>query len=312
MDETEPDTVILAPEYRRARAEAASFAAELEASIQADTIELPSLPDVALRIRDALAREDADLDRLTELAGADPALAARLMKIANSALFSRGGQPTSNLHMAVVRLGARMVRNTAIAIAAQQVFIGYASEPIRTELERVWRHSIHVASLGHLLLSVRRSDIPPDDGFLAGLLHEIGTLFILLRAKDRPALWAEPQALRAVIDACQARIGAKIVTQWEFHDALIEAVGGHDRSPLEVEAPVTLCAITGVANHLAETTADCEDLEQFATELPAFGALRLDAEALGFALRVAREESDALLANLAAGPKPQAKAASNA
>jgi len=150
MDETEPDTVILAPEYRRARTEAASFAAELEASIQADTIELPSLPDVALRIRDALSREDADLDRLTELAGADPALAARLMKIANSALFSRGGQPTSNLHMAVVRLGARMVRNTAIAIAAQQVFIGYASEPIRTEVERVWRHSIHVASLSHL------------------------------------------------------------------------------------------------------------------------------------------------------------------
>jgi HD-like signal output (HDOD) protein len=310
MDTT--DTVVLDPDYGKVRAQAAEFANELQACLTADEIDLPSLPDVVLKIRDALARDDVDLNRLAELAGADPALAARLMKIANSALFSRSNLPPTNLHDAVVRLGSRMVRNTAIAIAAQQVFIGYSTGSIRTEIGRVWRHSVYVAALTHILLSLKRTEIPPEDGFLAGLLHEVGTLFILLRSKDREELWAQPDALQAIIRAWQARMGAKIVAQWEFSPALIEAVRDQDTRDLSCDLPIALADVVCIANYLADTSEQTDDLDAMVAALPDFGSFSLDHEALTFALETARTEVDMLLSNLESGGTGQLKVASSA
>lgn len=306
------DTVILEAEYQKVRAEAAAFAEELAACVDGDDIELPSLPDVVLKIRDALASNDVDLNRLSELAGADPALAARIMKIANSTLFSPGSVPPTDLHAAVVRLGSRMVRNTAIALAAQQVFIGYSSKAIEPQISRVWRHSMHVAALCHLLLTVRRSEIPPDEGFLGGLLHEVGSLFILLRSKNHSDLWSEPEALQGVIDDWQARIGGRIMEQWEFAEALTTAVRDHDSCDLASGTPVTLTEVVAVANYLSNQSERIEDLDELVESLPDFGSLSLDEESLRFVLETAREEVDSLLSNLSSGGTRQAKTASNA
>jgi HD-like signal output (HDOD) protein len=310
MDST--DTVILGPDYPKARAEAQDFVAELEACVNGDEIELPSLPDVALKIRDALARDDADFERLAELAGSDPALAARLMKIANSALFTRGSVPPADIHTAIVRLGSRMVRNTAIAIAAQQVFIGYGSRSIHPDLTRTWRHSLHVAALCHLLLTVKRCEIPPDEGFLAGLLHEVGTLFILLRARDHAGLWADRNALRSVIDEWQARVGGRIMEAWEFPGAAVEAVRDHDCHPLACETPISLTDVVAVANYLSTQAEAGDEIDLLTEQLPDFGALRLDEDALRFTLETANAEVDSLIAALEPGAKTQAKTVSSA
>jgi len=306
------DTQTVEASYLHVRAEAAALTAELAASVDGDTVDLPSLPDVVLKIRDALARDDVDLDRLAELAGADPALAARLMKIANSALFARGTNPPSTLHAAVVRLGSRMVRNTAIAIAAQQIFIGYSSEAIRPEIERIWRHSVHVAALCHLLLVVRRTLIAPEEGFLAGLLHEVGRLFILLRTQDHEALRAEPEALEAVIDEWQARVGARVVEAWEFPQGLADAVRDHDRCALACEAPITLTDVVAVANFLSMQSEASADLDELLANLPDFGDFNLDEDALRFVLDTARTEVDSLLSNIDGSGHVQENVASSA
>lgn len=310
MDAT--DTVILEADYQQVRAAATAFASELAACVDGDDVELPSLPDVVLKIRDALARPDIDLDQLAEIAGADPALAARVMKIANSALFSRGSVPPADLTAAVVRLGSRMVRNTAIALAAQQVFIGYGAKTIQPQMTDVWRHSLHVATLCHLLLTVRRSEISPDEGFLAGLLHEVGTLFILLRSKDHSELWAEPDALKSVIDDWQARIGGRIMQQWEFAEPLSVAVRDHDSCPLAAGVPISLTEVVAIANYLSNQAEACEDTAALIDELPDFGSFSLDDETLTFVLDTASEEVDSLLASLGSGRRRQEKAASNA
>lgn len=306
------DTVILEADYQRVRAEATAFAAELAACVDSDDVELPSLPDVVLKIRDALASPDIDLDRLAEVAGSDPALAARIMKIANSTLFSRGSVPPADLTAAVVRLGSRMVRNTAIALAAQQVFIGYGAKAIQPQMTRVWRHSLHVAALCHLLLTVKRCDIAPDEGFLAGLLHEVGTLFVLLRSKDHPELWAEPDALQTVIDDWQSKLGGRIMEQWEFAASLTSAVRDHDSCSLACTAPVSLTEIVGIANYLANLDEATDSLDDLIAKLPDLGDYLLDNETLGFVLNTARDEVDNLLANLGSDAQRQAKAASNA
>lgn len=312
MEDSEIDTVILAPDHAQVRAEAESLTRELAACIDGETVELPSLPEVVLKIREALARDDVDLDRLTELAGADPALAARIMKIANSALFTRGSHPPQNLHSAIVRLGSRMVRNTAIALAAQQVFLGYGSESVHPEIERVWRHSVHVAALSHLLLTVKRTAIPPEDGFLAGLLHEMGRLFILQQTRNLGALWSEPEALEAVIAAWQGRVGARIAEAWDFSAALVAAVRCHDTVSLNCGVPITLTEVVAIANHLAEADESTDDTAALIAGLPGFGAFELEADALAFVIDTARDEVANLLSNLDSDGVRQEQAASSA
>lgn len=306
------ETVILEPGYEQVRAAATAFAKELAACVDGDSVELPSLPTIALRIRDALACEDVDINRLAELAGADPAFAARIMKIANSALFARSDKPPADLHSAIVRLGTRMVRNTAIAIAAQQVFIGYSSKAIHPELRKIWHHSLHTAAICHLLLTVKRTAVPPEEGFLAGLLHEVGTLFILRRSKDYAALWSDRDAFESVRLEWQGRVGARILAEWDFAPTIVDAVREHDRVDLACGVPIGLTNVVALANQLSLMAENAESLEAVIDALPDFGALTLDEESAFFVLDTAAIEADLLVASLDGRAGDQEKAVSNA
>ena len=273
------DTVILRDPYYETRSAATNFVAELEATLSGDGVELPSLPTVALSIREALAQENVAIDRVTGLIGSDPALAARLLKVANCALFHPGTKPIMDLRTAVMRLGLKMVRNLSLSIAAQQVFLGYSTRAIAPYVGEIWQHSIHVATLAHLL-TTQAPEVSDEEAFLAGLLHEVGKLYILIRAKDHSELFRDAHAFRAVLGDCQARVGAAIMRAWEFPEPLITAVSEHERSSLECSKPITLTDIVAVANHLAESFESATDGNMLVESLPNFGALNLDRETI--------------------------------
>jgi len=161
QQQRETDTVVLGAAYQESRSATAALVSRLERSLAEGSLELPSLPEVALKIRRALADENVSFSEITRLIGADPALAARVLKISNSALFFRGTSPVTSLHNAVAQLGHKMIRNVALSFAAQQVFIGYGSRELRDHVTAVWRHSIHTAALAHMLTRVR-SKLDPD------------------------------------------------------------------------------------------------------------------------------------------------------
>ncbi len=81
------ETVILAADFSEARALGTALVEELERTLADGNLELPSLPEVALKIRQALADDDVSVNEISRQIGADPALAARILKTANSALF---------------------------------------------------------------------------------------------------------------------------------------------------------------------------------------------------------------------------------
>src|SRR5215471_16201053 len=99
-----------------------AIVADLDRSLTDNDLHLPSLPEVALKIRNALANEEVSVAEIARLIGSDPALAARIVRIANSALFYRGSKPITSVSAAVSQLGHRMVRNVALSYASQQVF----------------------------------------------------------------------------------------------------------------------------------------------------------------------------------------------
>jgi HD-like signal output (HDOD) protein len=212
---------------------------------------------------------------IARLIGSDPALAARIVKIANSALFYRGSRSITSVSAAVSQLGHRMVRNVALSYAAQQVFIGYGSEPVRTFLTSIWQHSVHTAALAHMLARVR-TRLNPDDAFLAGLLHEVGKLYILLRVKDKIELLAHEAAFQSIVDEWHPRLGRAVIQSWTLPAELAVAVGDHQTCALQAPEPPRLTDVVAVANYLAEhSEAACAD-ENYFDKAPSLGSLAMD------------------------------------
>ena len=294
----ESDTVILGSGYNDARALTAALVAKLEHSLAGGSLELPSLPEVALKIRRALADENVSVTEIARLLGSDPALAARTLRIANSAMFYRGSRPITSLNGAVSQLGYKMVRNVALSFAAQQAFIGYGSRSLREIVSAVWRHSVHTAVVAHMLARVR-TKLNADEAFLAGLLHELGKLYILMHAKENVELLASDQGFQSVLAAWHPRLGRAVMEAWELSPELAAAVGDHESCSLTAPDPPTMTAIVAVANYLVEhTDAACADAE-FHSKAPDFGALSMDKATFDWLIRAA--DVDVRLLSIAFG-----------
>lgn len=282
----ETDTVVLGSGYREARAATVALVDQLEHNLAGGRLELPSLPEVALKIRSALADENVSLGEIARLIGTDPALAARMLRVANSAMFYRGSRPITNLKDAVSQLGQKMVRNVALSFAAQQVFIGYGHRLLHDVVGAVWRHSVHAAVVAHMLARVR-TKLNADEAFLAGLLHEVGKLYILMRAKDDAETILGDPGFRSVLAAWHPRVGRAVIESWELSSELATAVGEHLSVSLAAPDPPTMAAVVAVANYLVEhSEAACADAD-FHSKVPSLGALSMDKPTFDWLIRAA-------------------------
>ncbi len=182
---------------------------------------LPTLPDVALKVR-ALAEDPHSSAR--DLAGAialDPAIAARLVQIANSPLY-RGLEPITSLPQIVTRLGLRTISQLVISISMQQSH--QARTPIiQQRMRRHWEFSTQVAALAQMLAR-REAHLQDDQALLAGLIHAIGALPVLAIAEELPKLLHHPELLDALARELQPRLGAQILRAWDFPRPLMDVV----------------------------------------------------------------------------------------
>ena len=215
------------------------------------------------------------MNEIARLIGTDPALAARVLKTANSAIFSRGAKPITSLYTASQRLGQRMIRNVALSLAAQQVFVGYGTQQLRSYVTEIWQHSVHVAALAHMLARVR-SKLDPDEAFLGGLLHAVGKLYILMRAKDHKEFLESTAACQSVLADWHPRVGKAVMEAWELPADLAAAVGEHATCRLEAPEPPTLTHVVAIANYLGANSEAASREADFYAKTPAFGSLAMD------------------------------------
>jgi HD-like signal output (HDOD) protein len=201
-------------------------------------------------------------------------------------MFYRGSRPITSLNGAVSQLGYKMVRNVTLSFAAQQVFIGYGSRALRDLVGAVWRHSVHAAVISHMLARVR-AKLNADEAFLAGLLHEVGKLYILMQAKDAVETLAGDLGFQSVLAAWHPRLGRAVIEAWELSPELAAAVGDHESCSLAISEPPTMTGVVAVANYLVEhSDAACADPE-FHAKAPDFGALSLDKPTFDWLIRAA-------------------------
>jgi len=190
---------------------------DLIKAIEKDALFLPTLPEVAMRIR--LAAEDSEISiaELSRVIGSDTALSARLIKVVNSPLL-RPNFEVSDVLTAVRRLGVNYSSNLAIGLVVEQMFHA-KSDVIEAKMRDIWKLSLQVAGVANVL-SLYRSHLKADKATLAGLIHLIGVLPILTYAEDNFELLADPISLNHVIERIHPIIGERLLRSWDFPEAL--------------------------------------------------------------------------------------------
>ena len=212
-----------------------TFIRSLAAELSGGRVDLPSFPEVAVRVRRVLADPKSSVEQVVRVVGSEPALAARLLRIANSASMNRSGKKVADLRAAVSRIGYNMVRSASISFAMAQIRNSNKLAGLERHLETLWRSSTRVGALAFVLARAA-TRVNPDEALLAGMMHGIGKLYVLTRAASHPALLADPKMLDNILAEWHPAIGKAILESWEFPEALAKAVGDqHDLARTETE-----------------------------------------------------------------------------
>jgi HD-like signal output (HDOD) protein len=250
------------------------FFNELKAAIDDDSLVLPSLPEVALKIRDAVESEDSTAEQVANALSQDASLSARLIQVVNSPLY-RPRNPIDDLQMAITRLGLRLVRDLVMNLAMKQMFQS-TSEVLDKKFRSVWSTSVDVAAISQMM-SMTMSDISKEQALLAGLVHNIGTLPILMMAENDDDLFSDVVALNAVIDELQGSVGEMILKSWNFSDSLVEVVKHCNNFSYTGSGGDGLVNLVQVALLHGGFVSD-QQLPDDLSKVPAFSRLGLDSE----------------------------------
>lgn len=193
-------------------------------AIKSDQLVLPTLPEVALRVRTEAEDPESSLNSLGKVISNDPALSARVIKVANSAFF-RTSREISDLKMALMRLGMEYTVNLSIGLAMEQMFQA-TSSIVDKRMREIWQRSSEIAGICHVLCS-HRTDLQADQAMLAGLTHKIGALPILTYAEEHSSLLKDAFSLDAVIKSLAPAIGSVILKKWDFPQELLNVPTAH-------------------------------------------------------------------------------------
>ncbi len=194
---------------------------------------LPTMPHVASKILEMVGDPETSARKLQMVIDSDQVLAMRILKVANSALYSLP-RKVKTLKEAIVMLGFNHIRSLVLAEAIQNLFKGKGKKGDLLE-SMLWEHSVGAAMAAK---TVARAIYPGlgEEAFVTTLVHDIGKL-ILLQA-DAPTYHAIIQEIyseyRPFAEIEQkhfgvdhAEVGAALAERWNLHEQAVEAIRLH-------------------------------------------------------------------------------------
>jgi len=191
--------------------------------IKQDALVLPTLPEVALKVRQSADDPDVNLAHMSAVIAQDAALSLGMIKVSNSALLGRSVK-VETVSQAVTRIGLRQIKSIATAMALEQVFVS-ENDIVAMYMKKAWLKTIDVASVAITLMAMylkqhKHSPLTLDTVTLAALIHNIGVLPILTEAEQHPDVFANPTFLQQAIIKLSGKVGGTITRAWEFSDEL--------------------------------------------------------------------------------------------
>ncbi|WP_105200232.1 HDOD domain-containing protein [Pseudoalteromonas sp. T1lg10] len=193
--------------------------------INSETLILPSLPEVALKVRASADDPDISSHAMADMIATDPALAARIIKLANSNLMNSSVKVTG-VNQAVTCVGLGPIKNIATAMAMEQLFVSQ-NPVIKGYMDTAWQKTNKAACHAMVLVQQFREQqqharINADTITLAALTYNIGIVPILTEAEKHPEVFANPCFLAHAIQKLAGCIGAATLTAWGFSEEFVE------------------------------------------------------------------------------------------
>lgn len=194
-------------------------------------IRLPSPPAIAVQILNVVQREEVELNALVEIISSDPALTAKLLRIANSSFYSQQNKVTS-INRALSLLGTNVIKNIALSFVITTNFRGDVETGF--DFDNYWRRSVTSAVAAEIL--TRQLSVKDDDIFVTALLHDIGMVVIHLNCRDTyNELYREARfSTRPLIELEQLKynydhqaVGALLIKKWGLPDKISRPISYH-------------------------------------------------------------------------------------
>ncbi|RUO31216.1 hypothetical protein CWE14_12030 [Aliidiomarina soli] len=192
---------------------------QVSQQLEDDSIKLPGLPEIAIQVQQAVADPMMTLPKLSRIIARDPALSARLVRIANSAWLGRPVK-AENLPQAVMRLGFWQIRNVSLAMALEGLYEAQDAM-VKDELREAWRQSLDLTAAAVTLLNhyPGEMDLHSHTLALACSCSRIGVLPLLsVVEQDQLSDMEDYYAAKQVL---AVPLGTKVLTSWQFSADII-------------------------------------------------------------------------------------------
>jgi putative nucleotidyltransferase with HDIG domain len=246
--------------------------AEIYDDLINDRLAVPSMPEVAVKVRRMIEQEDTPIPALARVILSDPAISAKLIKAANGSLYH--GQPrVESCARAVARLGLNTTKHLVMSFVLRNLFQEkITSELLNHQARELWNHSVEIAAISMALANVTPG-LDAEEALLAGLLHDIGELVILSYADKYPGIGNNVDALQTVVAELKAEIGAAILREWKFPDEFQAVAAESEDWARDADSKADYCDVVLVAHlHSYFGTPKMEGLPGLDV-VPAFGKL---------------------------------------
>ena len=182
-------------------------------------LSLPSLPQVAIKLRKAMENPDIGVKEVISIVQIDAPIVAKLIQVANSALYAPT-TPITNCHDAVTRLGLETTRKLVMGISVKQLFQCKSSE-LMSKMQQLWKKSLHVSSLS-FVLAQEAGNVNPEDALLAGLICDIGAIPLIHFAEQHPENYPNLDDLQSVMPYLNPPVGSLVLHTLGFAKEITE------------------------------------------------------------------------------------------
>ncbi|MBN2073810.1 MAG: HDOD domain-containing protein [Actinobacteria bacterium] len=224
-----------------------------------DTENLPVIPQIAMDIMSYVDDEKTSMKQISDIISNDPSLSAQILKVANSAFYGLS-KHVGSLELALIILGLREIKNIIFMMSVFKLF----PHDIKFSFNKIdfMKHSILTAQTMKLLAGRFKINFESSP-FLAGLLHDIGKIFLdqhfhqqymkVIKEVNKNKKFMY-QAEAEVLGTDHAEVGAALATRWDFPEDIQESIKYHH----EVGAAKKHRLLTSVV-HIADVMANARN-----------------------------------------------------
>lgn len=198
-----------------------------------NTLSLPSLPDMAMRIGELIAKDDCTSEGIATVINRDPAMAVKLISAANSPLF-RGMASIKTCEDAISRLGQTTTQRLIRIYTLRELFSSN-TPAVKDKMQSLWQHCEEVASIAFVLAKYT-SGLSPDQAMLAGLIHDVGAIPLLNYIEAQSFMFEDPGAMDEVLDELKAMVGSALLQKWNWPDDLIKVAANAENWEYEQDS----------------------------------------------------------------------------